>query len=130
MQTIITTGSRNTSITESGTAANPLLQIIPFPEYYPLTYIFELPKVSVTDNEIIDAERARYEQNKSKYLHRYEGKYIALINGEVVGSAIKFSNLAKKIYSKYGYRAIFMIRVEEKERQYKMASPKFKAKIV
>ncbi len=57
---------------------------------------------------------AYYEANRESFLGEYEGKYIALINKRVVDSDVSFSDLAKRVYEKYGYKAIVMTKVEAK----------------
>lgn len=79
-----------------------------------------------TEEAILMEEKKLYEQNKGIYLTDYEGKYIALRNGKVIEQGSTFSDLAKKVYAKEGYKAIFMTLVERKDRTYKMATPKFK----
>lgn len=78
----------------------------------------------LNDREIVDMEKRIFEENRASYLMDYEGKYIALLNGVVLDSENSFSALAKKIYTKLGYRAIFITRVTKKEIKYRISSPK------
>ena len=80
-----------------------------------------------SDEEIsLEREREMYERNKEHYLSNYEGKYIALLSGVVLDSDKDFSNLAKRVFEKNGYKPIYMPLVTREEKEYKIASPKFK----
>ena len=104
-------------------------------DYYIPTFTIEKPDdvfqtriIYLNDNEIVELERKRYENEKNKYLKDYEGKYIALLNGKLLGSDNKLSNLAKKVYDNIGYKAVFMTLVTRREKPYRMSSPKLKQK--
>lgn len=81
----------------------------------------------LTDNELLEIEKKIFEANKDKYLDEYEGKHIALMNGVVLDFDNVFSNLAKRVYEKYGYKAIFMPLVTKK-RSHHILPPKLKRK--
>ena len=54
---------------------------------------------------------------------KYECKHIAIIGQEVVDSDKDFPDLIKRVYKKYGYENIFMIKVDKKEKVAIMPSP-------
>jgi hypothetical protein len=81
----------------------------------------------LSDEDILEIEKKFFEQKKEELLKQYEGKYIALVDGLVIDSDIDFSELAKRVYATYGYRAIFMTRVIRNEKSHKISSPKFKS---
>lgn len=58
--------------------------------------------------------KAFFEANQQKLLDKYEGKYIAILNREVVDTDDDFSILAERVYSRYGYKDIYMPKVERK----------------
>ncbi|MCK4354175.1 MAG: cell division protein FtsA [Dehalococcoidia bacterium] len=58
--------------------------------------------------------RAFFESNHNKLLAKYEGKYIAILNREVIDADDDFSLLAERVYSRYGYKDIYMPKVERK----------------
>jgi hypothetical protein len=74
----------------------------------------------------IDVEKRMYEANKEFYLKNYEGKYVAIQNQEVLDSDTEFSKIAERVYSKYGYKPIFIPLVIKEEPGLKLRSPRFK----
>jgi len=82
--------------------------------------------IALTDEAIIRREMKWYEEKKEDYLKNYEGKYIALLNGELLDSDVAISELAKRVYEKYGYIAIFIPLVTRRTKPYRISSPRFK----
>jgi len=76
--------------------------------------------IALTDEDIILGEMKLYDQNKAEYLTKFEGKYITMLNGTVLDSDPDFSNLATRVYKKYGYQAIYMPLVTRREKPYKI----------
>ncbi|MBI2305126.1 MAG: hypothetical protein HYU86_10345 [Chloroflexi bacterium] len=64
-----------------------------------------------------------YEEHLAQFLSEYKGRYIALLNRQVVDSDANFSRLAERVYGKFGYRDICMPKVEE-PRVVSMPSPR------
>jgi cell division protein FtsZ len=66
--------------------------------------------------EIIEFQEAKafFEANRRKLLDKYEGNYIAILNKEVIDVDDDFSLLAERVYSRYGYKDIYMPKVERK----------------
>jgi cell division protein FtsZ len=67
-------------------------------------------------SEIIEFQEAKafFEANRRKLLDNYEGKYIAILNGEVIDVDADFSLLAERVYSHHGYKDIYLPKVERK----------------
>jgi cell division GTPase FtsZ len=65
-------------------------------------------------SEIIEFQEATafFEANRRKLLDKYEGKYLAILNRKVIDADDDFSLLAERVYSHYGYKDIYMPRVE------------------
>ncbi len=80
----------------------------------------------MSDEEIIKAEKKIFDSKKEQLLEKYEDKYVAMINGEVVDSDKEFSDLAKRVYETHGYKAIFMSRVTRHEKVHRIPSVKLK----
>ena len=76
-----------------------------------------------SEDSVFDRDVQFYKEHFRQLLPVYEGKYIALVNRQVVDSDPDFSRLAERVYSKFGYRDIFMPKVEE-PRVLNMPSPR------
>lgn len=77
-------------------------------------------------------DRSEYEKgkeycrkNKTEIEKKYSNEYIAIYNNEVVDSDADFSNLASRVYSKYGYRPIYMPYISSRTRILRIVTPKF-----
>lgn len=55
---------------------------------------------------------AFFERHREEFLKDYAGKFIALIERQVVDTDSDWETLAVRVYARYGYREIFMPRVE------------------
>jgi len=69
-----------------------------------------------------------FEANRQKLLANYEGKYIAILNEEVVDADDDFSTLAERVYSRYGYKDIYMPKVERKGTILHIPTPQIRGK--
>ncbi len=81
------------------------------------------------EGSLIENERQLYEQNKELYLGgQYENKYIALLNGQLIGFGADLTILAKEVFALYPRGAIYFPFVTRNERQnkYKMGTTKVK----
>jgi hypothetical protein len=81
---------------------------------------------ALSEAKILCKAKKYYEKNLENLVERYSGKYIAILNNEVVDSDKDFSNLAKKVYEKYGYQTIYMPFVDVKKKVFKIPSPRIK----
>ena len=87
----------------------------------------EIEKLRIPqDREILEMAKKFYLDQKEKLLKKYNGKYIAILNNKVIGSNKDFSNLAQKVYAKYGYQTIYMPFVDVKGKVVKIPSPRVK----
>lgn len=66
---------------------------------------------------LIEQDVEYFERNRSELIKRYNGKYIAVLDGQVIGDNPDLSLLANEIYGKYGLREILIRRVEEESEQ-------------
>jgi hypothetical protein len=71
-----------------------------------------------------EEDLAYYRANQEAFLREYQGGWIAIINKSVVDSDPEFSPLAKRVYGKYGYRAILIARVDDDSRVVSIPSPR------
>jgi hypothetical protein len=61
-----------------------------------------------------DKAKEYFERNKEALALKYEGKYVAILNSQVVDSDSDFSALAERVYKKHGYISIYMPFVAKK----------------
>ncbi len=59
-----------------------------------------------------DSDVQYYKEHLSEFLAKYKGKYVAIINKDVVDCDVSFHDLATRVYAKYGYKDILMPKVE------------------
>jgi len=80
--------------------------------------------------EITEIREAKvfFQANREKLLAEYEGKYIAILGGKVMDTDEDFSVLAERVYSRYGYKDIYMPKVERKETILHIPTPQIKRK--
>lgn len=81
--------------------------------------------------DALELEKKFYELNKEMYVQQYEGKYIALLNGEVIGEDTDYSALAKRVFeeSAYDYNTpIYIPLVVKQEKPIKLATPSLAAR--
>ena len=108
--------------------------IFTFPDFFiPIIENFFSKKTSEEENieeliipfntDIFEISKEYYKENKNELLKKYEGKHIAIIGKEVVDFDKDFADLIKRVYKKYGYENIFMIKVDKKEKIAIMPSP-------
>ncbi len=92
------------------------------------TGFLETGEIVIPDDiNMLELAEKYYEEHKESLLKKYGGKYIAIINNEVIDSDSDFSQLANRVYKKYGYQTIYMPFVGTKERVVKIPSPKIKS---
>lgn len=75
--------------------------------------------------EIAEFEKAVrfYQDNRERLIDEYEGKYIAILGEKVIDADKDFGALAQRVYSKHGYRHLFMPKVMRGERTLGVPSP-------
>lgn len=76
------------------------------------------------DAQPFDSAREYYEANLDEFVAHYEGLFVAIIDGRVVDSDTEFAALAGRVYRTYGYRDIFMPRVQREPEIVHVRSPK------
>jgi hypothetical protein len=85
--------------------------------------LHEGPGDSEGASELRDAMRW-YEENRSRLLSRYRGRYVAILERKVVDHDRAFEPLAERVFARWGVRPIFMPRVQEGERLARIRSPR------
>ena len=69
---------------------------------------------------------AYFEDHRQALLKTYEGKYIAIIDRQVVDSDSSWEALALRVYTRYGYKDIFMPKVEQHAQTVHIYSPRLR----
>lgn len=69
---------------------------------------------------------AFYRANKERLLQEYEGKFVAIMGGQVVDSDENFPRLAERVYQKFGYQDIFMPKVDREPSPVHLPSPRLR----
>lgn len=87
------------------------------------TFVFktEMPDVS----ELFIKERDAFLRMKNELLDHeiYRGKFVAIYKGAIVDFAENKTDLAKRVYSKFGYVPIYIAKVEKEHAAGEMSSP-------
>ncbi|GEM_PF-5231044 len=74
------------------------------------------------ENSIEDEWKA-YQDQKAEIEAEYMGQYVAVYRGEVVESDSDMSTLLRKFYDTFGNKAVYIKKVGEPERVYKIRTP-------
>ena len=74
---------------------------------------------------MIEEEREAFLKMRERLIldPKYAGKYVAILNGEVVGFDQDKGKLAEAVYKKYGYVPIYIDKVAPGERRVEIPSP-------
>jgi len=78
----------------------------------------------LSEEQILGLAKKYFEENKKNLLKKYQGKYIAILNNQVIDSDRDFSRLAARVYKVYGYQTIYMPLVDGKKIVMKIPSPR------
>jgi len=80
------------------------------------------------DDNVQDFEKAKefFQNNKSDIISKYNNRYIAIIGNEIIDSDETFSNLAERVYDKFGYRPIYMPKATAESRVIHLPSPRIR----
>ncbi len=84
----------------------------------------ELPEVDGEPVDSFEDSLAFFDRHREELLKDYEGKYVAIIKREVVDSDVDWRELAIRVYKKYGYRDIYMPKVERNPQPVRIRSPR------
>ncbi len=72
-------------------------------EHYSWLWQEHVTKIEPVTKSAFDEGKTYFEKNKESLVRRYEGKYIAIWENEVLDSDTSFSSLAQRVYEKLGY---------------------------
>lgn len=85
-----------------------------------------LPAEGSQPADCVKFEEAKkyFEENKAQLLAKYRGMFIAIMASSVVDQDKDFSELAKRVYEKFGYQAIYMPFVQSEPAVLRIPSPR------
>lgn len=69
------------------------------------------------------AEERAFRQKRGHLLRRYEGQFVALYQGRVVGHGPDDEELARGMFEKFGDAPFYIVRVEKEPTVYELPSP-------
>ena len=86
----------------------------------------DVPSESVQPADYPKFEEAKryFQENKTQILEKYKGDFIAILDNAVVDHDKDFSELAKRVYEKFGYQTTYMPFVESEQRVLRIPSPR------
>jgi len=65
-----------------------------------------------------------YARHRTNLLRRYKDKYVAIDRGRVIDSDADFGALAERVFSRLGFRSVFMPRVSRTSSLVRVRSPR------
>lgn len=107
-------------------AGKPVAAVIPIDDYKQFAAWREREQAQAWQTEqqrILERERAVFERLKPELLKTHAGKWVAIVDGELVDSDDDEDALVQRVYAKYGYRTILVEEVREMPRIYEFSSP-------
>jgi len=69
-------------------------------------------------------DMAWYRENQATLLRRYRGEYVAIVDAAVVDHDRDFSELATRVFARYGNQSVYMPRVQDAEPTMRVRSPR------
>ena len=73
--------------------------------------------------EPLAAQERAYYKKRARLLQRYQGQFVALHRGRVVGHGTSDEDLARRMFEKFGDAPFFIQRVEKEPTVYEVPSP-------
>ena len=88
--------------------------------------VAEVPGEGSEPTDYLKLQEAKryFQENKAQILERYRGDFIAILNNAVLDHDRSFSELAKRVYEKFGYQTIYMPLVESEPAVLRIPSPR------
>jgi len=91
-----------------------------------LTRSLRVENAPSDEPDILADDIAWYQRNRSKLLQRYRGEYVAIVDRAVVDHDRDFNALAERVFGRFGYRSIYMPRVQREEVVVRIRSPRLR----
>jgi antitoxin (DNA-binding transcriptional repressor) of toxin-antitoxin stability system len=92
----------------------PVAAVVPIAEYREFEAWREREaRTRAVSDEAFERERAAFERLKPELLKTHHGKFVAVVNEQVVDMDIDRVKLILRVYDRFGYRPIYVQLVEE-----------------
>ena len=92
----------------------PVAAVVPIAEYREFEAWQEREaKTRAGSDEAFERERAAFERLKPELLKTHRGKFVAVVNEQVVDADTDRVKLVLRVYDRFGYRPIYVQLVEE-----------------
>ena len=83
-----------------------------------------IPKLAnILTNNPLASEEEVFRRRRNQLLRRYEGQFIALYHGRVVGSSTNDEELAGRMFKKFGDVPFYIVKVEKETTVYDLPTP-------
>ena len=69
------------------------------------------------------AEARTFERKRTQILQRYQGQFVALYRGRVIGHGLDDEKLAMRLYERVGDVPFYIVRVERQPAVFELPSP-------
>ena len=116
-----------TFIQHNGTTLGVLISEEDYHKIAPLIQREQASDWHVEQLQLLRRETEAYERMKPALLNTHKGKFVAILNGELVDSDEDEGELADRVYEQYGYRTILITEVEDTPKVYHMGGPEVRA---
>jgi hypothetical protein len=88
--------------------------------------VADVPSEGSQPTDYVKFQEAKryFQENKVQILEKYKGNFVAILDDTVVDHDRNFSALARRVYGKFGYQAIYMPFVESEPVVLRIPSPR------
>ena len=80
-------------------------------------------KMLQSSEDALEAEEQAFRQKRAQLLKRYEGQFVALKKGRVVGHGTDDEELALRMFEKFGDAPFYLAKVSKEPIVYELPSP-------
>ncbi|MBA7671123.1 hypothetical protein ES703_79274 [subsurface metagenome] len=94
--------------------------------YYSLLYPEHITNIEPAAKSAFEEGKEFFEKYKESLIRRFDGKYIAIWENDVMDWDTSFSSLAQRVYRKLGYVSIYMPFVSSKPQVVRFESPRYR----
>ncbi len=93
---------------------NPVAAVVPIAEFREFeTWRKRQAKMHAESDEAFERERTAFERLKPELLKTHRGKFVAVVNEQLVDVGTDRVQLVLRVYDRFGYRPIYVQLVEE-----------------